>query len=229
VDLAVATGTGGAGFYRVGQQYWVILRTLVVEYQNINFIAAGFRIGFPGAFYETWINSAANNQLVLGGTDILNYGLDGNEDTHPVAGSLALISYPDGAAYRDLRYSTQLCRVTGYKPSTRTLYVTGNLANVNIPQYAGLSLFPCATTAVSTVQDLAGYIQGDIGVGSAFGLNDIDGQSLSAALKIAAAAAAGKCSGAGTGVETFTGLDGSTPRLQSTVDGAGNRTSVTYS
>lgn len=45
-------------------------------------------------------------------------------------------------------------------------------------------------------------------------------------LKIAAAILAGKVSGAGTGAETFVGLDGSTIRVVSNNDVNGNRTSV---
>jgi len=42
------------------------------------------------------------------------------------------------------------------------------------------------------------------------------------------AAAAGEISGAGTGTETAKGLDGSTDRVQATVDASGNRTEVSY-
>lgn len=45
-------------------------------------------------------------------------------------------------------------------------------------------------------------------------------------LRIVAAALAGKVSGAGTGTETFVGLDGMTNRIVSTVDDNGNRSSV---
>jgi hypothetical protein len=45
-------------------------------------------------------------------------------------------------------------------------------------------------------------------------------------IKIMASALAGKVSGAGSGVETFKGLDGTTDRIVSTVDSSGNRTSV---
>lgn len=45
-------------------------------------------------------------------------------------------------------------------------------------------------------------------------------------LRIVAAALAGEVSGAGSGVETFKGLDGTTDRIVSTVDDDGNRTSV---
>ena len=45
-------------------------------------------------------------------------------------------------------------------------------------------------------------------------------------LKIMASALAGKVSGAGSGIETFKGLDGATNRIVSTVDVNGNRTAV---
>lgn len=45
-------------------------------------------------------------------------------------------------------------------------------------------------------------------------------------LRIYGAVLSGKVSGAGTGTEVFTGLDGTTVRVTSTVDGDGNRTTV---
>lgn len=45
-------------------------------------------------------------------------------------------------------------------------------------------------------------------------------------VRLMAAAMAGKVSGAGTSTVTFAGLDGTTPRIVGTVDGAGNRTAV---
>lgn len=47
------------------------------------------------------------------------------------------------------------------------------------------------------------------------------------AFRAIGAAAAGKVSGAGSGSEVFKGLDGSTTRFTSTVDGDGNRSAVT--
>lgn len=47
-------------------------------------------------------------------------------------------------------------------------------------------------------------------------------------MRIMAAVLAGKVAGAGSGVESFTGLDGTTPRVEVTADAVGNRTSVTY-
>lgn len=52
------------------------------------------------------------------------------------------------------------------------------------------------------------------------------GISAEQAMRIYGAVLGGKVSGAGTGTETFTGLDGTTVRVTSTVDASGNRTSV---
>lgn len=58
--------------------------------------------------------------------------------------------------------------------------------------------------------------------------NSLDGKTLQQALRIIAAATAGKISGAGTGTEVAKGLDGSTDRITATVDASGNRTAITY-
>ena len=55
-----------------------------------------------------------------------------------------------------------------------------------------------------------------------------DGKTIFQHVIYAAASAAGKVSGAGSGTETFKGLDGTTTRLTVTVDASGNRTGVTY-
>jgi hypothetical protein len=48
------------------------------------------------------------------------------------------------------------------------------------------------------------------------------------ALRVMAAVLAGKVSGAGSGVESFVGMDGATTRVQVYTDSSGNRTYVTY-
>ena len=55
-----------------------------------------------------------------------------------------------------------------------------------------------------------------------------DGKSLAQAIQIIAAAVAGRVSGAGTGTETFLGMDEATPRVVVTVDSDGNRSDISY-
>lgn len=52
------------------------------------------------------------------------------------------------------------------------------------------------------------------------------GRSAEECMRIYGAVLAGKVSGAGTGTELFTGLDGTTVRVTTTVDNDGNRTAV---
>ena len=54
------------------------------------------------------------------------------------------------------------------------------------------------------------------------------GVTMRQSLRVIAAVLAGKVSGAGSGVESFTGLDGATPRVVVTADDNGNRSDVTY-
>ena len=56
----------------------------------------------------------------------------------------------------------------------------------------------------------------------------VDTKTLPAALEYIASAACGIISGAGTGTETFVGLDELTTRLTVTVDASGNRSAITY-
>ena len=56
----------------------------------------------------------------------------------------------------------------------------------------------------------------------------IDSKTVREALEIMAAILAGKVSGAGTGTETFKGLDGSTDRVRVVVNVSGNRSAVIY-
>ena len=55
-----------------------------------------------------------------------------------------------------------------------------------------------------------------------------DGKSLAQAIQIIAAAVSGRVSGAGTGTETFLGMDEATTRITITVDSDGNRSDIAY-
>jgi len=56
----------------------------------------------------------------------------------------------------------------------------------------------------------------------------IDSKTVREAIQAIAARLVGTSTGAGTGIETFKGLDGVTDRVQLTVDAAGNRSTVSY-
>ena len=65
------------------------------------------------------------------------------------------------------------------------------------------------------------------GIGHGAGLcNDVDGKTVQEALRYALAISTGEIADAGTGEETFKGLDGLTDRVKVTVDSSGNRSAV---
>lgn len=77
----------------------------------------------------------------------------------------------------------------------------------------------CTVTTTSTVSQNVSAAVGSRVIESTYTADEI--------MKIMAAALAGKVSGAGSGTETFVGLDDATNRIVSTVDANGNRTAVT--
>jgi len=77
------------------------------------------------------------------------------------------------------------------------------------------------------IVDASGYTKADVWALEG-DPTPIDTKTLSAALRYIAAVLAGLISDAGTGTETFKGLDGSTNRIQFLVDSFGNRTGITY-
>lgn len=106
-----------------------------------------------------------------------------------------------------------------------------------------------SATVVTSAHGVAGYVRAYDASGSAIATatalatvdtvvdaikvvtdaaNSLDGKTLQQALRIIAAATAGKVSGAGTGTEVAKGLDGSTDRITATVDASGNRSAITY-
>jgi hypothetical protein len=76
----------------------------------------------------------------------------------------------------------------------------------------------CTVTTTSTVSQNVSEAVGSRVIESTYTADEV--------MKILAAALAGKVSGAGSGTETFKGLDGTTDRIVSTVDVEGNRTAV---
>lgn len=80
-------------------------------------------------------------------------------------------------------------------------------------------------TSGVVIADKTGFSLASTGLNSVL----IDGKTLPAAVQIVSAIVAGKVTGAGTGTETFKGLDGATTRVVVTVDSSGNRSGVVYS
>jgi hypothetical protein len=96
---------------------------------------------------------------------------------------------------------------------------TGLLLNQSAADIANalLQLITIASNPAATKEDIAEAVWD-------FVLEDT--KTAQHIMRIQAAALAGKVTGAGTGTETFTGIDGTTIRIVSNVDTVGNRTAV---
>jgi hypothetical protein len=92
--------------------------------------------------------------------------------------------------------------------------IDGETVNVVLATFSIAHRYPTPELNADALLDRAHGIETDV--------------TLRQALRIVAAVLAGKISGAGSGIESFTGLDGSTSRVQVTADAAGNRTDVEY-
>lgn len=113
---------------------------------------------------------------------------------------------------------------TGTGELDADLVVTGTgltTGNVGAAVWAALA-------AVNNATGTMGEKLNDAGSGSNPWTEVIEsGFTAAEILRILAAVLAGEVSGAGSGTETFVGIDGTTDRVVSTVDTSGNRTSVT--
>jgi hypothetical protein len=123
---------------------------------------------------------------------------------------------------------------TGNTPQTGDAY-----ARIGAPSSASVSAdvaavkartdkIPEAPAAVGSAMTLQSAEREAIAAALLDLANTIDGKTLRQALQIVAAVLAGKISGAGTGIETFRGLDDQHNRVVVTADITGNRTNVTY-
>jgi hypothetical protein len=120
-----------------------------------------------------------------------------------------------------------LTTYTGNTPQTGDSYArigaTGSGLTSLAPASTALSTVQWTNTRASNLDNLDAAVSGRLATFT------VDGKTPAAALQIVAAAVVGLCSGAGTGTETYKGLDQSTARLVVSIDVNGNRTSVTYS
>jgi hypothetical protein len=92
--------------------------------------------------------------------------------------------------------------------------IDGESVNAVLAAFSIVHRYPAPESNADALLDRADGVEADT--------------TLRQAMRIVAAVLAGKVSGAGSGTESFTGLDGSTPRVEVTTDAAGNRTNVEY-
>jgi hypothetical protein len=121
-----------AGFFTAGAQFWVVVSAITVDAATINFVAATFRVGYPGAILDTTIATLSTQTsftLTAGPAD----------DTALVG---CVVCIHDIASAVQLGFGV----VSAYTGSTLTVTLT---AGVSFTAAAGdhISVFPPANAA----------------------------------------------------------------------------------
>lgn len=159
--------------------------------------------------------TTANLQAFLAA--VANIGGSGGITAGDLEGLAALVAAITGSG------TAAGSTLTGTGELDADITVTGtglSTANVGEAVWAALA---ASNNAVGTM----GEKLNDAGSGSNPWTEVIEsGYTAAEILRILAAVMAGEVSGAGTGTETFKGIDGATDRVVSTVDDDGNRTTV---
>lgn len=140
----------------------------------------------------------------------------------PTGQTLTATAYPDGSDTAALSGGTAI-EATNRKGSYSFSTTLTGLHLIHLKSGSNVFWFGWAVLAAS------GTIEASDSRDQARNLASlVDGKTLPEALQIIGATTAGKISGAGSGTETFLGLDGATTRVVSVVDTDGNRSSETY-
>jgi plastocyanin len=125
VDLA---SNATAGFFEAGSSYWVVVSAVTVDAATVNFVAATFRIGYPGAILDTTIATLASQT---------SFTLeDGSADNDAYNGCVCII--------HDLASAVQVAQgvVADYTGSTKTVTLAFDPAVFTMAAGDSISFFP---------------------------------------------------------------------------------------
>jgi hypothetical protein len=129
-----------ADFYAAGSRYFVVIGDITVDSQTVRFVAATFRIGYPGALHDTTIATLASQT---------SFTLTaGSADDNAYVGWLAVIHDAASAVQVELGY------VSAYTGSTKTVTLAADPAVFTVAAKDNISLFPPAN-----VRAIAGTVQ----------------------------------------------------------------------
>jgi hypothetical protein len=214
IDLSDNTD---AGFFAVGPWYHVVVSSVTVDGQTVNFIAAAFRIvsttrGLAGTALP---NAAAD---AAGGLPISDAG---GLDVDTLNSNISAILVDTG--------TTLQAELDGIQADTEDLQ-----SKIGTPAGASIAADIAATPTLAELQLEVDDVQADIAALENLSVADlldaaaaVDGYTPRQVLALMVAALAGKLSGAATTEVTIRSIDENHERIVATVDGDGNRSAVT--
>lgn len=207
-----------AGFFAVGSEYWVVISAVTIDGQTVNFVAAWFRIvaaesvaGKPKVDVDAFGGSAGT--FTSGRPEV--------NTTHAAGTAWGSGAITAGALAADAITASKVAADVGTEIGTAVWGTTTRLltagTNIVLAKDAGVTGFndPTASQNADELLDRANGIE--------------TGLTPRNALRVIAAGAAAKLSGAGTTTETFrNAVADSKNRMVATVDQNGNRSAITY-
>jgi hypothetical protein len=146
-----------ADFYAAGSRYFVVIGDVTVDSQTVRFVAATFRIGYPGALHDTTIATLASQT---------SFTLTaGSADDNAYVGWLAVIHDAASAVQVELGY------VSAYTGSTKTVTLAADPAVFTVAAKDNISLFPPANVraiggTLQTARDLGASVLLSSGTGT---------------------------------------------------------------
>jgi hypothetical protein len=172
IDLA---SNATANFFEAGSFYWVVVSAITVDAATVSFVAATFRIGYPGAILDSTIATLASQT---------SFTLeDGSADNDAYNGCVAVV--------HDLASAVQVAQgvVLDYVGSTKTVTLAFDPAVFTMAAGDNISIFPrvnahawngvpLATT--NPLPNAAADAAGGLPISDAGGL-DLDGMDTSVA------------------------------------------------
>lgn len=198
IDLSDNTDSG---FYAVGSFFWVVVSSITVDSQTVNFIPATFRI----VAAENTAGYPVGDMVKISGdgtaADNLEAACDGN--TYNVGGGAVVAASVTGA----------VGSVTGAVGS-----VTGAVGSVGAGGITASSIATDAIDADALKADAVDEILDEVVEGTT---------TLRQAIKLLLSFVSAKVSGAGTTTVTFRDIGDTKDRITMTVDADGNRSAVT--
>lgn len=125
IDLA---DNADAGFYVAGARYWIVISSVTIDSQTVNFTAATFRIGYEGALLDTTLATLASQT---------SFTLTaGSADNDAYNGCVAVV--------HDIASGVQIALgvIADYTGSTKTVTLAADPAIFTMAAGDNISIFP---------------------------------------------------------------------------------------
>lgn len=211
IDLDGITGIQGisinladnstAGFYAAGSSYWVVISSVTIDGQTVNFIAAYFTIGYESAVLNTTIATlASQTSFTLTDGPAEDDALNGSVVViHDIASAVQLgqayvLDYTGSSKTVTLAAGTTFTAAVGdnisVMPRTDLSYILGTLVSTSTAQL-GVNTVNAGGTAWGSGAITAGSIATDAIDADAIAANAIDAGAIATGAITAAKFAAG--------------------------------------